>query len=261
MFKKKWYLASRVPANLTIPQTIVDQCAHWILVFLFFFSLGRGGVHENKYDFLLYMRLGSGLISYEGKVGLILYGKVSRHSHMIFSQRILSGLGNRSHSNLSLKPTPPRDHSQCCQLSTKQKPWSHSISFLVLERQACLLYCVTFLSAWWTTNYPATYPTSRLSSRSLCIITVTFPYILGHVKISLRPKLPSSFPWFAVYFLNARSTTNWKLSRVNVSQNCTECSLGSLYWTEKLLVSSSSMASLSKVHYMHYLTKTSPFPS
>ena len=28
-------------------------------------------MHENKYDFLLYMRLGSGLISYEGKVGLI----------------------------------------------------------------------------------------------------------------------------------------------------------------------------------------------
>ena len=28
-------------------------------------------MHENKYNFLLYMRLGSGLISYEGKVGLI----------------------------------------------------------------------------------------------------------------------------------------------------------------------------------------------
>ena len=37
----------------------------------FSLSLGRGGVHENKYDFLLYMRLGSGLILYEGKVGLI----------------------------------------------------------------------------------------------------------------------------------------------------------------------------------------------
>ena len=32
-------------------------------------------MHENKYDFLLYMRLGSGLISYEGKVSLIGWGE------------------------------------------------------------------------------------------------------------------------------------------------------------------------------------------
>ena len=37
----------------------------------FFLLSWKGGVHENKYDFLLYMRLGSGLISYEGEVGLI----------------------------------------------------------------------------------------------------------------------------------------------------------------------------------------------
>ena len=70
MFKKKWYLASRVPANLTIPQTIVDQCAHWILVSLFLLSW-KGACMRINTTFFLYMRLGSGLISYEGKVGLI----------------------------------------------------------------------------------------------------------------------------------------------------------------------------------------------